>query len=96
MLPAVVDARRPKAYDADMSKAKVLILSGLVVFAIAAGVLYYMTIPLFNMSTFKNVPAAQQSFNKLFWLIILGGAAMITAAFLRLINEIFFRRRRGK
>jgi hypothetical protein len=85
-----------KRYDLNMTKAKVLTLSGLVVFAIAAGGLYNMTIPLMNLKTFKDMPAAQQSFNKLFWLIILGGAAMITAGFLRLTYEILYGRRRKK
>ena len=69
-----------------MTKLKILLISGLVVFIVSAVGLYKMMIPLFHMKIFN--PEGQQSFNKLWWLLILGGAAMITAGVLRLINEI--------
>jgi len=74
----------------------ILILSGLVFFLIMAGVLYYLSIPVFHLSTFKDNPDAQKIINKIIWLVVIGGAAMGTAGFLRLIYEILFGRRRKK
>ena len=79
-----------------MSKVKVLILSGLVIFMIAAGGLYYISVPVMNLSTFKHNTDAQQSINGIVWVVVFGGAAIITAGFLRLIYEIFFGRHRNK
>ena len=77
-----------------MSKVVILILSGLAIFGVALAVFYYISAPVMNLSMFKSNLGAQSEINKVIWAFIVCISVGITAAFLRLLYEILFKRRK--
>lgn len=93
----VIDALNPRAYDAVvMPKPVILILSGLASFLILVGVFYYISIPVLHLSVFKDNPDAQRAINPIFWIIIFGVPAALSAGVIRLVYDILYGRRRRR
>ena len=71
-----------------------MILVGLAAFGISLAFFHYISIPITNLSTFKNNPGGQAEINKIILMITFVMSILVTVAVLRLAYEIIYKRKK--
>jgi len=72
-----------------MPKPLIILLVGLGAYAIQVAALYWISVPVLQIEVVKKIPQLAG----LFWLVILGCPAMLTAGVLRELYDIMYERR---
>ena len=71
-------------------KPPAFILTGLIVFGVLVGMFYAISVPVLSISVFKDVPQAAL----IVWVIIIGVPLVLTVQMMRMVYDIFKRRKR--
>jgi hypothetical protein len=66
------------------------ILTGLIVLAVLVGIFYSISVPVLSISIMKDVP----QLSWIVWMIVIGVPLVLTAQIMRMVYDMFKRRKR--